>query len=240
MHRFYVLKENIIDNTITLSEDDAKHAVRVLRMTVGEPFLVCDGENHEYSVIVEQVNKNALVGRIESMRTMDSETKTAITLFQGYPKASKLEWILQKGTEIGVKQFVPFYSAYGDVKQSKNDKLERYERIIYEAGKQAGRGVLPILAPAIGWGAVLNQLDSFDVVIVAYEAEKKHHLVLDREKHKNIALMVGPEGGFSPEEISDLQAKKAEIVTLGKRILRTETAGIIFPALVLYELGEME
>lgn len=242
MHRFFVKPQEIEGNRVCLSPEDSMHAVRVLRMHVGDDLLICDGRCHEYQATILKEDHRGVLVQLSTCSDMFSEPNSQITLFQGYPKADKMKLILQKGTEIGVSNFIPFYSTFCDIRPNRREKNERYDRIVYEAAKQSGRGILPTVQEAVSWADMLTQLKAFDCVLVAYEAEEQNNLrtVLEQKSQaKQVACIVGPEGGFSSQEIDELKNIGASIVTLGKRILRTETAGIIFPALTLYELGEM-
>lgn len=242
MHRFFVKPEEIQGNQVCLSAEDSVHAVRVLRMHVGDAVLICDGNCHEYQATILKDDHRGVQVQLSTYSDIFTEPDCKITLFQGYPKADKMKLILQKGTELGISAFAPFYSTFCDVRPNRREKNERYDRIVYEAAKQSGRGILPIVQDAISWEELLIQLRTFDCTLLAYEAEEQNNLrdVLSKiSKPKNIALIVGPEGGFSEQEIKAVATIGVSIITLGKRILRTETAGIVFPALTLYELGEM-
>lgn len=241
MHRFFFLTENKIEDQVTIIGEDCVHMQRVLRLQVGGKVELCDGFAHEYLAKIESITKQAIVLKIELERESETEPSSFITLFQGYPKGSKLETILQKGTEIGISEFKPFYSQFCDVKPSKTEKNDRYQRILYEAAKQCKRGIIPKFQAPISFKQLCEEIIDFDCVIVAYESEKNLNLRdISLPKRKRIALIVGPEGGFSEQEIAQLIEKNAKVVTLGKRILRTETAGIVLGTLVLYELGDMQ
>lgn len=242
MHRFYVQAERIQGETVWFDGTDAAHMHRVLRMKEGDDILVCDGQSHEYHAVIVSIDKRDVRAKLLSKEEMQSEPDAHITLFQGYPKAGKLDMILQKGTEIGVARFVPFYSEYGDVKPQASEKKERWNRIVYEAAKQTGRGRIPEVSEAVAWKALSILLAACDLVLVAYESEEETGLrdIAALQTAKHIGLVVGPEGGFSDAEIDEMKQLGAKIITLGPRILRTETAGMVFPALVLYQRGEME
>lgn len=242
MHRFYVEADCIQADEARIEGSDAVHIMRVLRMKEGDDILICDGQSHEYRAVLQSICKQEVKAKLLSQRDMNTEPCAHITLFQGYPKAGKLDMVLQKGTEIGVSCFIPFYSTYGDVKPNPSDKKERWNRIVYEAAKQTGRGKIPAVMDAISWKVLKSMLNQYDIVLVAYESEQETglHDIVELKTAARIGLIVGPEGGFSDVEMEEMKQAGAKLVTLGPRILRTETAGMIFPALVLYQRGEME
>jgi 16S rRNA (uracil1498-N3)-methyltransferase len=178
-------------------------------------------------------------------RQATGEPKVQLTLFQSLLIREKFEWVLQKGTEIGVAQFVPILTGRGLVrtKQIEDNKLDRWQRIVTEAAEQSHRGRIPRIEPIVPFGDVFSRFVGFDRLLIAATSEETtglHDALQGLSRAEpSIGLMIGPEGGFTEEEVALACEKGARAVGLGPRILRTETAAMVAPALVLYELGEM-
>jgi len=228
------------DKTVaTISGDDVKHILKVLRLGVGDEVELCDGHGTEYAGRIRSVDTKAVTVALGKPVASPAEPEHLVTVLQGYPKAGKLETVIQKCTEIGMHELIPVVMKRSVAVPSGDfsSKLVRLQRVAEEAAKQSRRGAIPL----IGSPVTLRQIDfsAFDLIIAAYELENRVSLkqvLRDRAEAKNIALVIGPEGGFEPEEMDLLQSKGAVSVTLGNRILRTETAGPVMLAQVLYEL----
>ena len=242
MHRFFVSPDAVAEGRVTVTGEDAVHALRVLRMRAGDQAMIYDGANHAYMGTVETAAKDSLTLSLGPMQTLQTEPATRITLCQGMPKAGKLELILQKGTELGITAFLPFYSARSVPKPGKGEKAERYQRVVYEAAKQSGRGVLPTVERPVDFPEFLREMDGHELALVAWEEEHGQALsrVLRENPSRDIALIIGPEGGFGPEEVAQMKEHGVLPVTLGPRILRTETAGLVMAAAVLFQRGDMD
>lgn len=239
MRKFYI--EEIIENRSRLSKEDALHLTKVLRMGVGEDVIaICKGI--AYCACVDDIEKTQVSLLIKDEIEMDIEPATLVTLFQGLPKAGKMETIIQKSVELGVHSIVPVAMDRCVVKLDKKDnKIQRWQRVSYEACKQCGR----LNVPTVEQPAKLKDLnfENFDLVLVAYENESDTSIkqVLENAKGaKNVAIVIGPEGGFEKSEIQLLEDKGGKCVTLGKRILRTETAPIAMISVVMYNFDEMK
>jgi len=240
MHRFFVTPENIQEDTITIEGDDFVHLTRVLRIGDQEVFEVCDGRGTDYHCVIGQRDKDFLTAKILEKMPAGGEAPFHLTLFQGLPKGHKLDEIIQKGTEVGISAFVPFQSsrAVATVRGKEDKKRERWQRIAYEAAKQSKRGIIPLVGtPLTSLSAVLDRFADYDLILLAYEGEREGSLKqilagAGPERPERIALIVGPEGGFSPEEAAACTAAGAVSVSLGIRILRTETAGVVMAAQV--------
>lgn len=242
MHRFFVEPTDIVDGRVALSEEDAVHALRVLRLAEGDEILICDGQDREYRAEIVETGKKSLTAQLGEGYELGSEPKTKITLYQGVPKAGKMEYLVQKGTEIGICRFVPYYSKRCVVKPGK-DKGERHGRVAYEAAKQAHRGAIPQVDSPISFTELCRAIGEHELTLAAWEEEHAHSVreaLTECPEAKDIALIIGPEGGLAPEETESLAEAGARVVTLGPRILRTETAGAVLAALVLYERGDMQ
>mgnify|MGYP002732369367 CR=1 FL=1 len=240
MNRFFVDKSAIHGETSTVTGEDVRHISVVLRLQPGDALTLCDGAGTDYTARIERIQKDRVELALLGAQPSGTEPACEVTLYQGLPKAGKLESILQKCVELGVVRVVPVAMARSVVKLSQRDfeaKRDRYQRIMLEAAKQSRRGVIP----QIGRLAELREINpmEYDAVIVAYEEEEERTLraaLCAMGNAKRLALVVGPEGGFDPGEIALLRGRGACCVTLGKRILRTETAGPALLAMTLYEL----
>jgi 16S rRNA (uracil1498-N3)-methyltransferase len=243
MHRFFIDKGNLRENLVALSAEDAAHALRVLRLQRGDEIAVCDNEDWEYSATVAETGKNQVTVRLGAGRPLGAEPQTKITLYQGVPKAGKMEYLVQKGTEIGISCFVPVFFGRCVVKPGNKDKASRYERVAYEAAKQAHRGRIPRVGEAMRYEKMLEELGRHQLVLAAWEEEKARSVreALTAAPHaKDIAVVIGPEGGLEPHETQAMKEAGARVITLGPRILRTETAGAVLAAMILYERGDMQ
>lgn len=226
--------------------EDAHHILHVLRKEQGDRITVCDGQGQDYACEIFSAAAGEIKCRILKRYPCQAEPAVAITIFQGLPKAEKMEWILQKGVEIGVCGFVPVMTERSVVKleQKKAEgKRMRWSKIAESAAKQSGRGVLPQVYPVASLKESIKTFDNYDLVLVLYEETKDQSLkkILRgmKERPQKIAVWIGPEGGWAPEEIETLQKAGAVTAGLGPRILRTETAGMAAAALILYEYDQM-
>ncbi len=239
MNRFFINKEEIVGGRARIFGEDAKHIASVLRLSRGDELLLCDGGGQEYPARIEAADKESVRVEILSQRRAQAEPRTRVTLFQGLPKAGKLETIIQKCVELGVSSIVPVLAKRSVVRLTGGEfepKRARYRRVAYEAAKQSGRGVVPEIGALIE----IDKIDpaAFDAFFVPYEGETEQSLKQALRKFcgaRNVGVAIGPEGGFDPEEVRMLKEKGAQCVTLGPRILRTETAGPAVVAMLLYE-----
>ena len=237
MRRFFC--ENLSESTATITGDDAHHISRVLRMKPGEALSLCDGAGGEYSATITSIASDAVVCALGERHSSAVESPVAVTLFQCLPKTGKMETIVQKCTELGVFAVVPVVSARCVVVPNKDfeKKRERYNRVALEAAKQSRRAVVPQVQPLVE----LKKVDprQFDLFLVAYEEEETRTLkaaLHAADSPASIAILIGPEGGLEESEVARLTANGAVCVSLGKRILRTETAGMAMLAQILYEV----
>lgn len=245
--KFFVEKNTISGESAVICGGDVGHITKVLRLPVGSSVTLCDGEGTDYDAHISQIEKDKVLLTLDRSYPCETEPEVQVTLFQGIPKASKMEYIIQKCTELGVAQIVPVMSKRTVVKlenaQAEKKKLERWNKISAEAVKQCGRGRIPSVEAVCDIGEVCRQAEQFDLLLVCYEEERLTSLkkVLSEAKNvKTIGIVIGPEGGFEQAEVQKLIDAGAKSVTLGKRILRTETAGHTVLTAVLYELGELE
>ncbi len=244
MPHFFVPPENISADRIAITGQDAFHLKNVLRVKKGESLGVSDGENHIYQVRVVELSHGSVVTQILEKKSLECEPQTTITLVQSLAKHPKMEWIVQKGTEIGVSRFWPVLTerSIPHLNSAKQDKQsKRWQKISEAAAKQCGRLKIPQVSTVRSWPEALGSLKSMDLVILPWEGETKQGIktvLAKRKTPRSLAVLIGPEGGFSQREAGEAQKAGALPVTLGPRILRTETAGLIACALILHELGQ--
>lgn len=249
MHRFFV--ENPVSGVgaqISLNAEESAHAARVLRLREGEEIRLLDGENLWKAALTSVDAKETMAKVTELCPSPEAPAKAV--LFQGLPKADKLELITQKGTELGMWELWPVEMERSVAKADKADKAdkkrERMQRIALEAAKQSGRAHVPQVENTVSFGKALGRLNEFDLVLVAWEDE--HALSMSKavdaylQQHgmpQKVCIVIGPEGGISQQEWQKLQDLGAVSVTLGPRILRTETAGLCALSVLWTALGEM-
>ena len=242
MANFYISREDINENIAEIEGEEATHISRVLRMKKGDEVTLCDGEGTFYEAVLKDFSDKKVTAEIVSSRKAETEPSVKLTIFQGVPKNPKLEAIVQKATEIGVVRIVPVDTVRAVAKLDKAAKVDRLRKIAREAAKQSKRGIVPEVTDSVSFKEAVKMAAEADLAIIPYEEEREVSLkcALSGKNPQSVSVMIGPEGGFEKEEIA--LAKEAGIisVTLGKRILRTETAPLAVSAAVLYELGEME
>lgn len=234
MPRFFLSPDEISDSTARISGDDAHHIARSLRMAEGDAVTLCDGTGMEYDARLTKIRDEECILEIVDKRAGRGESPIDVTLFMGYPKADKLELVVQKATELGALEVVPFESSRC-IKKQKADRADkvtaRLTRIAHEAAKQCGRSRLPSVSESISFGELLKRVPDFDTVLFCYEGAGKEaslQRILSEcnESTRRVAVIVGCEGGFSEGEAEKLVGAGALAVSLGERILRCETAPI--------------
>ncbi|UOF88916.1 16S rRNA (uracil(1498)-N(3))-methyltransferase [Fodinisporobacter ferrooxydans] len=246
MQRYFVERSQVdlANGLVRITGDDVKHITRVLRMKPGDTVIVSDGCGTSCTVALKELQEFEVIGDIRhSLQSREPQVK--ITLVQGLPKGDKMDLIVQKGTEIGVSEIIPVETArsivkYDEKKQTK--AVERWRKIAKEAAEQAHRDAIPAVQrpqPLRQW---MNKLSQYDLVLVPYEGEivqTMQQILRTAGPIHRICIAIGPEGGWDDGEIAEFLALHAQPVTLGPRILRTETAGLVAAAVILYEYGEM-
>ena len=243
MPKYFTKPENISDGFIMIDGDEAKHILNVMRMAVGDKITVFDGNKKDYYCEIAETEKNALKAKIIDVSESQTEPETEIVLFQGLPKSDKMEYIIQKCVEIGVSRIVPVITERAVVKIEKgakeDKKVERWVKISESAAKQSGRGIIPVIERPVKFAEAVKMASLLENAVIPYENEEKTGLkeFIKVAKKGSVGIFIGPEGGFDSSEI-EMAVKSGIIpVTLGKRILRTETAGLVTAAIILYELG---
>ena len=241
MNRFFIDPGNIVGTKASLYSEDVKHIAAVLRLKAGDQVTLCDGRGNDYTAEITSISKAEVRFNILSAYCSAAESKCSITLFQGLPKAGKLETIIQKCVELGISDIVPVVMDRSVVRISKSDfnkKSERYQRVSMEAAKQSRRGIIPAVGQLISSKEI--SAEGFDALILAYELEREKSIkaVLSSidASAKRIGVIVGPEGGISDDEAEYFSSIGAIPFSLGRRILRTETAGPAITAIILYHM----
>ena len=257
MQKFFIEENQKKEETIEIIGEDVNHISNVLRMKIGEQILIGNSKSLEtYLTQIEKIEKEKVIVKIIEKLDIQTEPNVEIDLYQGLPKADKMELIVQKTTEVGVNNIIPVDMARCIVKLDEKDakkKIERWQKVAESAAKQSKRSKIPEVKNKIKIKDLEELIEKYDIFIVAYEEEKctklKEVLRQNNEKAKQfeqkessnkckIGVLVGPEGGIAPEEVENLKKWKAKIVTLGNRILRTETAPIVLVSNIIYEFEE--
>ena len=245
VHRFFVPPSHIESGRVTLTADAARQLARVLRARSGDCIVVLDDSGYEYAVTLDSVNPKHASGVISDRYIGDGEPRLSITLYQGLMKADRFEYVLQKGTELGISRFVPIVSERTVARKVITpNRLTRWDKIIREAAEQAGRCRLPLLEDAVGFEQACDTVSK--PAIIGWECERdadiKSTLLRQRayiEQAQSISIVIGSEGGLTDAEVAYALGRGIVPISMGRRILRAETAGIIAAAAALYEMGEM-
>ena len=239
MSRFFV--PPFEGDTAYLTEQDAHHVARVLRMRVGEELVLCDGAGTDYVCRITSVSDGSVEAQVLYRRPSESEPTVAVTLYQGLPKSEKMELIVQKCVEIGVTRIVPVAMSRCVVKVAPNEgakKAARWQKIAASAAEQSGRGIIPTVAEPISFKQLLAAVQAENTVTF-YEGGGIPLAQVINAETKSVSMVIGPEGGFDKDEIEALQAAGAQIATLGPRILRCETAPLVALSVIMQLTGNM-
>ena len=242
MTRFFVQPEELSRQKLVLTGENAKHA-KVLRLKPGEEVLVCDGQGRECLCAVEEMTNNDVLLTVKDFRASESEAKVWVSVYLAFPKADKLEHVIQKATELGACEIVAFPSARCISKpdeKSLGKKLERWQKIAASAAEQSGRGRIPQILVLPSYKAALERAASADKALLFYENERATTLrmALQSSPYKTVSLLTGPEGGLEEKEVQQALEAGLSVCTLGKRILRCETAPLCALSAVMYDAGE--
>ncbi len=239
MSRFFIAPFD--GDTAVLTGQDAHHVARVLRMRVGEELTLCDGAGTDYVCRITAVDSGEVQAQVLYRTPTESEPTTAVTLYQGLPKSEKMDLIVQKCVEIGITRIVPVATARSIVKLNAAEgakKQARWQKIAASAAEQSGRGIVPEVAEPMSFAAALKEMERENAVVF-YEGGGEPLSALVSEETRQVSLVIGPEGGFEAEEIERLRSVGAAVATLGKRILRCETAPLVALSVVMQLTGNM-
>lgn len=245
MHRFFAEPGQIGEKEIVITGADVNHIRNVLRMRADEEVLIADGQGAEYRCKLTDLGENEVRAQILWKLDGNAELASAITLFQGLPKSDKMDLIVQKCVELGVDRIVPVSTKRAVVKldaKKEQTRLKRWNTISESAAKQSGRGVIPEVSGVMSFEKALEEAKKLDVLLIPYE--RAEHMAETRRvmgeirPGQSVGIFIGPEGGFEESEVEEAVAAGAKAITLGKRILRTETTGLAVMAMLSYLLEE--
>ncbi len=247
MQHFFVPPSQVEETEIIITGSDVNHMKNVLRMGAGEELTVSDGNNCRYLCRVKEYadNKDLAVLDILERQDNDTELSSRIYLFQALPKQDKMEFIVQKAVELGVYRVIPVAAKRCVVKldeKKAKKKTQRWQEIARSAAKQSGRGRVPEVTDVFSFKAALKAAAELDVLLIPYElatdVSQTKEILRDIRPGQSIGVFIGPEGGFEKTEVEEAAAAGARAITLGRRILRTETAGITALSLLMFQLEE--
>ena len=241
MVRFFVSPEEMGNDRIILTGENAQHA-KVLRLKVGEEVLLCDGQGNEAICVVEEMDAKQLIVSVQNRHESCTEAAVRVSVYMSFPKADKLEHVIQKATELGAYEIIAFPSARCISKpddKSLTKKLERWKKIAASAAEQSGRGRIPQVLTLPSYKAALERASQCDKALLFYENERSTTLkmALAGEYH-SVSLLTGPEGGLEESEVKQAMDAGLQVCTLGNRILRCETAPLCALSAVMYDSGE--
>lgn len=245
MQTFFIEPDNIIEEKICPTGDLCHHLTRVLRVRVGEQLRFSDNESWYYDATAEEVGKNAVTFAVNRRYPIDDEPRYEVTLIQCLPRGDKTEQVLQKCTELGASRFILAESENSQIRlkpDKKVEKQQRWQKVVASAAEQCGRGRIPVVLPPQKLIDAVAEAAKDSDLLFCYEHETNRSFretVQSFTKNK-ITVIIGPEGGFSPQEAEAIRKLDGHSVTMGKRILRAETAGPTALAVLLFELGEWE
>lgn len=254
MYHFFVEPYQVHEDRIEILGGDVNHMKNVLRMKAGEEITVSDGFGHEYLCKVQTLSEDSVQAEILERREVSVELASKIVLFQCLPKGDKMELIIQKAVELGASAIVPVASKRCVVKldaKKEESKRKRWQAIAESAAKQSGRAVVPEVMPVVSFSQALKQAEALDVRLIPYECadeilggeqvtamEKTRQVLGTIQRGQSIGIFIGPEGGLEKQEVESAMAGGVQPVTLGRRILRTETAGLCILSVLMFQLEE--
>lgn len=246
MNRFFVDDPGAFsDRSVVITGEDVNHVKNVLRLKENDELIVSDGRGRDYHCRISGITNEEVVADICDICDNFSELFTEITLFQGFPKGDKMELIIQKTVELGVTRIVPVMTKRTVVKlddKKAKKKTERYNMIAESAAKQSGRGMIPEVTMPVSFAEAVSMAEKLDMNIIPYEeaegVEYSRNIIKSIKGKKSLGIFIGPEGGFAREEVEKALDAGASAITLGHRILRTETAGMAVISIIMFELEE--
>lgn len=244
MARFYVPQPHFERDMLRIEGDEVRHIRKVLRLKAGDEIVVFDGSGKEYGGKIIEEGPSSVVILVESILSTKKESPLEITLAQSLLKGEKMDYLIQKATELGVKEIIPFFSSRSVPLLERSRRLrrhDRWERIVIEASKQCGRGVVPKILPLQDYSEMLQNIstDLLRLIIWEKEGERLKEVLEGSKEKRKIFFIIGPEGGLNQEEVGDAKEKGFIPVTLGKRILRSETASLCLLSILQYEWGDI-
>lgn len=245
MYHFFAMHENIHDTYIELVGTDVNHIKNVLRLKKGDELIVSSGDNVDYICHIAELGADKIIASIDSKDDVGKELPSKVYLFQGLPKGDKMEFIIQKMTELGVYSIIPVEMKRSVVKldsKKADSKVKRWNSIAESAAKQSKRSVIPEITEVMTFKEALKTASDMDVKLLPYECAdgmaKTKNIIEGLQGGTSVAVFIGPEGGFDIEELELAKEYGWEVITLGKRILRTETAGMMLMSVLMYHFEE--
>lgn len=242
MRRFFIPPQDLTGGTVTVAGDNFRHMAKVLRLKIGARILLADGQGHESVGVIRRIDRESLLIAIEECLTAEiPEPGPRITLYQGLPKGDKMDLIVQKSTELGVAEIVPFMAARSIARLKGEERAHRWQRIAQEAARQSKRSSIPQVSLAGDLTEVLR-LARHPVKLLLWEEEQTNRLkatLSPLSVPESIAVIIGPEGGLTPEEAASAVESGFTPISLGKRIVRTETASLAILAILQFYWGDM-
>lgn len=243
MHHFFVTPEQVKGNSIYIEGSDVNHIKNVLRMKIGEELEISDGNNKKYVCQIASMSSEEVCAAIKQEQSADTELPSKIYLFQGLPKSDKMEFIVQKAVELGAYEIIPVATKRAVVKldeKKASKKVERWNSIAESGAKQSGRSLIPKVTEVMSYKEAIQYAKALDVVLIPYELaegmEETRQLISQIQPGQSVGIFIGPEGGFDTVEVEFAMEQGIKPVTLGKRILRTETAGLTTLSILMYHL----
>lgn len=245
MYHFFSEHEHIHDTYIDIVGSDVNHIKNVLRLKTGDSLLISSGDNIDYTCHIAQIDEEHIRADIDSVDERGRELVSKIYLFQGLPKADKMELVIQKAVELGAFEVIPVAMKRSVVKldaKKAESKVKRWNAIAESAAKQSKRSILPQVSDVVTFAQAVKMAENCQIKLLPYECadgmEKTKRLIENITPGQDIAVFIGPEGGFDLDELELAKEADCEIITLGKRILRTETAGMMLLSVLMYHLEQ--
>ena len=245
MYRFFVPEENLREKQIVIQGDDVNHIKNVLRMPVGERVTISCGKGVDYVCSIAKLGEHEIVLDIQEKQPVKTELSVEIILFQALPKKDKMELVIQKAVELGAFEVIPVAMKRSVVKldaKKAESKVKRWNAIAESAAKQSKRSILPQVSDVVTFAQAVKMAENCQIKLLPYECadgmEKTKRLIENITPGQDIAVFIGPEGGFDLDELELAKEAGCEIITLGKRILRTETAGMMLLSVLMYHLEQ--
>ncbi|MCH5266944.1 MAG: 16S rRNA (uracil(1498)-N(3))-methyltransferase [Lachnospiraceae bacterium] len=244
MYRFYVMPEQISGREICITGSDVNHMKNVLRLEPGDWVVACDGSGTDYVSRIRSLQQEEVILGVEKIQDTGTELPVRITLFQGMPKKDKMELVIQKAVELGVGEIVPVLTKRCVVKLTEEKKIkkrmERWQAIAESAAKQCDRGIIPKVHEPVTYQEALDMAGQLEYGIIPYELQEgmreAREIVKAACTKQSLGIFIGPEGGFEEEEVKQAMERGVKPMTLGKRILRTETAGMALLSILMFQM----
>lgn len=236
MHKIFI-QQKILAGKIKITGEDFKH-IKALRLNPKDKIIICDGNQKDYFCEIKNIDHESAILFINNIQNSQTEPPKKIILFQAIPKSDKFEFIIQKSIELGVNKIIPVITDFCDIKKNPSEnKFLRWKKIAKSAAEQSGRGIIPEISNTINFSQAVLTAKNFDLNIIAHEKANipiKKILSQDLNQKNSIGIFIGPEGGFSNQEIILAEKNNLQPISLGKRILRTETASLFILSIITF------